>query len=104
MRALRAWHLSLNHYRALFQEIAHLSREKMDKICPYPGRNAFDCTNRLTAMRMQLESIGYGREVEEADWKYLETHRGFPSEEKWEEFWSEYITHHEIPAFPEDAL
>lgn len=104
MRALRAWHLSLNHYRNLFREIAQLSHEEMNTICPYPDGNAFDCTNRLTAMRMQLENAGYGREVKEADGKYLETHRGFSNEKRWEEFWNEYVSHHVVPEYPKDAL
>lgn len=104
MKAIRAWHMSMNYYRNLFMEIAKVPRDKMEKISPYPKGNAFDCTNRLTEMRKSLSLNGYAKEVEAADKRYLETHRGFPSEEKWEEFWSQYLASHDVPKYPKDAL
>lgn len=99
MKAIRAWHISMAHYTKLFREIAGLSLKAFSDL-----RRGFtdtkvaslDATDRLTALRENLAAAGYKKEVEQTDKLFLETHRGWSSEEAWEEFWASFCDRHNL--------
>lgn len=106
MRAIRAWHKSMAYYGKIFQDIANMSPKDyfvLKKKFGDTHGNAFDCTNRLTTLRKNLSNAGYAAEVEQADTRFLEEHRGFNSEKDWEDFWREYCNNHNLD-LREDAL
>lgn len=107
MKAIRAWHASMAYYTKLFRETADLSLKdfsSLKKSFHDTNRNAFDCTNRLMTLRENLSAAGYKEAVKKTDERFLSEHRGFSSEEDWENFWIAYCKQHIIPPYPEDAL
>lgn len=105
MKALRAWHLSANEYLKVVQRLTGIPINRINEKYGEKGNtDAFDWTNRLTTIRKNLARDGYEKEVEEADRLYLKNHRGFASEEKWENFWAKYLKNHKVPPYPRDAI
>lgn len=106
MKAIRAWHISMVTYIKLFREITGLSlKEYNDLIRGFTDTNPpnLDATNRLTTLRENLAAAGYKEAVEQADERFLATHRGYSSEEAWEEFWLGFCTRHNLD-LRKDAL
>ncbi len=108
MKAIRSWHASTARYVEIFMEIANLSFGEYSKLegqlVDNNNKNAFDGTNRLTSMREQFAALGYEKEIEQTDERFLREHRGFKTEEAWEEFWEKYCKKFDVPPYPPDAL
>lgn len=104
MKAIRAWHISANYYRKLLAEELGLSIKELSEISPYPTGSAFDCTNRLTAMREKFASLGYEEAISKTDERFLAEHCGMKTQEAWETFWTSYCKNHDVPPYPSDAL
>ena len=107
MKAIRSWHVTTAYYFELFKEIANLSFSeycKLEKQIIIPKVKNFDGTDQLTSMREQFAALGYEKEIEQTDERFLREHRGFKTEEAWEEFWEKYCKKFDVPPYPPDAL
>lgn len=97
MKAIRAWHMSLNTYIKMFCEIAGIStRKQKHEVIQYPRANGPDATDALTELRKGLAAKGYEKEVELADERFLREHRGYKTEEAWEDFWDFFCNNHNL--------
>ncbi len=99
MKAIRSWHVTTAYYFELFKEIANLSFSeycKLEKQIIIPKVKNFDGTDQLTSMREQFAALGYEKEIEQTDERFLREHRGCMTEDGWEEFWSEFCHIHNI--------
>lgn len=97
MKAIRAWHVSLNYYIKLFKKQAGMTSREFHERGFYPrSSDDLDATDRLTALRENLSAAGYGDAVEKTDARFLAEHRGYNSEADWEAFWTSFCARHNL--------